>query len=679
MKNYLEHIIKKTLLSEQETPADGAEAPTPLETDNAPSDAKDSPFTPAEERFLGKFDAYGSKHLGILYSTSDAGVREFVTRSGKELNVSPDILRSLFRKKIIKFVPYTGFGRNNDYTIELQLSLDDVKGLGKADQAKAETGSKASGAAPAGAAPPPENSGLIRHGHVLTEMINEDDTKTTSLIPKDELKRCYDAYLWWLQLTNATISSNWNEEQIIEALLDVKSRQAAIYIDAIGYIFTYEESSKTREYLEFIEALSKSKVFNTLQNPLTFAKLPISLEQPVYTIPRLLNSYDFLTNVFYDYLKDDTDYNKIKNLYAARGIGQLVVHSEVPIKSTKNPNHLHSKAKYFYPAYSTNDVWNVIKKLTTPFISKTDLDQRNKKQKQDLLQKKKKEKQAWISKQSEQVKQEIIRNKILQFKSYNGLYSDNEYWKKSIDKMYGWGKYPLTTIDDIDAIFHFGKKPSLTSDFGMSRTPIKFVRTYQDKAGEYYAAFRSDSSSDTIYRLYANGTITRDFPAAVGQYWTLNGGIYVEWSYDKLLTVKDPVPTPKELKNKNKAILSSGIKRVIENNKALYSKTYKAKDKLGQFKKWKSYKIPLDISKINNIALNSYDTIDIVKYKGTWVDSINTSKPYVWFKNNQGTIYKFFNDGSCLIIYSDGVEKRTWQFITPSSIMLGKELATSGS
>lgn len=667
MKNYLEHIIKKTLLSEQEPPADGAEAPTPLETDNAPSDAKDSPFTPAEERFLGKFDAYGSKHLGILYSTSDAGVREFVNRSGKELNVSPDILRSLFRKKIIKFVPYTGFGRNNDYTIELQLSLDDVKGLGKADQAKAETGSKASGAAPAGGGPPPENAGLIRHGHVLTEMLNEDDTKTTSLIPKDELKRCYDAYLWWLQLTNATISSNWNEDQIVEALLDVKSRQAAIYIDAIGYIFTYDESLKTPEYLEFIEALSKNRAFDNLRNPLTFTKLPISLEQPAYTIPRLLNSYDFLSSVFYDTLQGDSDYNKIKNLYAARGIGQLVVSSEVARKSEKNTRGTSWSGKYFYPAYSTNDVWNVIKKLTTPFISKTDLDQRKKKQKQDWLRKKKKEKQDWISKQSEQVKQEIIRNKKLQFKSYNGLYSNNEYWKKSIDKMYGWGKYPLTTIDDIDAIFHFEKKPSLTSDFGMSRTPIKFVRTYQDKAGKYYAAFQIESARDTIYRLYADGTITRDLPAAIGKYWTFNGGIYIEWSYDKKLTVKDPVPTPKELETRQKAIRSKNIKSAIETNKALYTKKYDAKDRLN-IKQFKSYKFPLDISKINHIVQMSYDNIIPVKYKGTWVDSLETSKPYVWFKNNQGTIYKFFNDGSCLAIYSDVVEKYRWQFISPWGI-----------
>jgi hypothetical protein len=37
-----------------------------------------TPEYPAEERFLGKFDVYGSTHLGILYSISDIGVREFI-------------------------------------------------------------------------------------------------------------------------------------------------------------------------------------------------------------------------------------------------------------------------------------------------------------------------------------------------------------------------------------------------------------------------------------------------------------------------------------------------------------------------------------------------------------------------------------------------------------------------
>lgn len=520
MKKYLEHIIKKALLAEQDAPAGDAAAATPLETDNAPSDAKDSPFTPAEERFLGKFDAYGSKHLGILYSTSDAGVREFVARSGKELNVSPGILRSLFRKKIIKFVPYTGFGRNDDYTIELQLSLDDVKGLGKADQAKAETGSQASGAAPAGGGappPPPENAGVVRYGHVLTEMLNEQKTNTPSILPDYERTRCEDALVWWKQIATGTKSYNWDENIIIDALLDVKNRQAALYIDAIGYIFTYDESKQHPEYLKFITDLGTEA--------LTFSSLPIPLEQAAYTIPRLLNSTEFLQSVFYDNLANDEDYKKLKNAYAARGIGQLVVSRDVE-KTGKG-------AKYFYPAYTTAEVYALVKKLTEPYLSTSDIKSRTDK-----------EKKAWIAKQGEQFKRQLVSNKMRQFKSYDGLYSDDADWMKFIDKRFSWNKVNLTNIDNIISIMHFGKSSGVFN-YDMSRTPIKFIQTNKNKAGKYYAAFQADSSLDTIYRLYADGTITRDVPGAIGKYWTFSDGIYVEWSSDKKL---DVTPTPGKVK-----------------------------------------------------------------------------------------------------------------------------------
>lgn len=178
MKLNTEHIAIKTLqkiMLEQEEPAASGGA---VETDNAESDAANSPFTPAEKRFLGKFDAYGTNHLGIIYSVSDIGIREFMSRSGKEFNVTPEILIKLLRDKIIKIVPYTGFGRNDDYTIELQLSLDDVKGLGDADKEKAEKGSSASGAAadvggaePVGA-PAPEVAWVVKYGDILKESVN---------------------------------------------------------------------------------------------------------------------------------------------------------------------------------------------------------------------------------------------------------------------------------------------------------------------------------------------------------------------------------------------------------------------------------------------------------------------------------------------------------------------------
>jgi len=162
------NIIVKTLkemLLEQEPPAKAA-----IETDNAASSAENSPFTPAQEKFLGKFDAYGSQYLGIIYSISDIGIREFIMRSGKDLNLNPGILLSLINDKIIKIVPYSGWGRNDDYTLELQLSLDDVKGLGSEDAKSIEQGSSASGAPAAAApAPGPEVAWVVKYGDVLTE------------------------------------------------------------------------------------------------------------------------------------------------------------------------------------------------------------------------------------------------------------------------------------------------------------------------------------------------------------------------------------------------------------------------------------------------------------------------------------------------------------------------------
>ncbi len=112
MSNALEHIIRTTIkdiLSEQD------------------SNVQANVFNDAHKKFLGTFAAAGSKHLGIIYSVSEIGIREFVSRSGTQYNCTPEILLSLLRGKYIKIVPYTGYGRDTDYTIELQLPLESVQ------------------------------------------------------------------------------------------------------------------------------------------------------------------------------------------------------------------------------------------------------------------------------------------------------------------------------------------------------------------------------------------------------------------------------------------------------------------------------------------------------------------------------------------------------------------------
>jgi len=175
MEQILTPILEQILLEQEAVPSPpstpaGPAGPGPeLETDNAPTADNNSPFTPAEKKFLGKFDAYGSTHLGVIYSISDIGIREFLMRSGKDLNLNTGILLNLLRSGIIKIVPYTGWGRNDDYTIELQLSLDDVAGLGEEDRKKIE---KAAGeAGGAAGAPGMEMAGTIKYGDLIAESV----------------------------------------------------------------------------------------------------------------------------------------------------------------------------------------------------------------------------------------------------------------------------------------------------------------------------------------------------------------------------------------------------------------------------------------------------------------------------------------------------------------------------
>ena len=103
--------------------------------------------------------------------------------------------------------------------------------------------------------PPPENAGVIRYGHVITEMLNEQTSKTVSPLSNEQRKRCNDAIGFWENIAEGTRSYNWDETELINTLLAVSSKQEALYIDAIGYIFTYNESKQHPEYLKFISDL----------------------------------------------------------------------------------------------------------------------------------------------------------------------------------------------------------------------------------------------------------------------------------------------------------------------------------------------------------------------------------------------------------------------------------------
>ena len=86
-------------------------------------------FSLGEEKFLAKFVELESNSLGILYSKDLIGIREFLNRSGKDFNLTPAILNNLLKNKTISIVPYGGYSRNEDYTIQLNIPLEDLEGI----------------------------------------------------------------------------------------------------------------------------------------------------------------------------------------------------------------------------------------------------------------------------------------------------------------------------------------------------------------------------------------------------------------------------------------------------------------------------------------------------------------------------------------------------------------------
>ena len=113
---HIQHILK-TIISES------------IDNNIITEEENNSPFSDAEQRFLGFFDKHNTQNLGIMYSTSDTGVREFIGRAGAQLNLTPGVLLSLIKKHVIKIVPYGGRGRNTDYTLELQFDVNNIKGM----------------------------------------------------------------------------------------------------------------------------------------------------------------------------------------------------------------------------------------------------------------------------------------------------------------------------------------------------------------------------------------------------------------------------------------------------------------------------------------------------------------------------------------------------------------------
>lgn len=128
-------------------------------------------FTVPQQKFLASFAKAGSQHLGIIYSISEVGIREFIERSGSQFDCTPAVLLSLLRDKHIRIVPYTGYGRNTDYTIELRMPLDAVEKyrdkFSDKDKDQETTDTDMEGAEPL--PPGPELAHVVKYGDILKE------------------------------------------------------------------------------------------------------------------------------------------------------------------------------------------------------------------------------------------------------------------------------------------------------------------------------------------------------------------------------------------------------------------------------------------------------------------------------------------------------------------------------
>jgi len=197
-----------------------------------------SPFSAEEQAFLGKFAEKGSQYLGILYSKTDIGFEEFITRAGATLNLTRPVLDNLIKNKIVSIIPYGGYGRNEDYTIKLNIKLDDVmpfKGKGGddaaatgvegGDEAPEETGAELPEAGP--------TEWVTNYGDVLTETVNVAK-KVLASKKKNEakvyakssrtLKRLPKGYLRYLEqiirILSKKVHNNLEREHLVADILD---------------------------------------------------------------------------------------------------------------------------------------------------------------------------------------------------------------------------------------------------------------------------------------------------------------------------------------------------------------------------------------------------------------------------------------------------------------------------
>ena len=219
-------------------------------------DVDTSPFSPQEQAFLGKFAEKGSQYLGILYSKTDIGFEEFITRAGSTLNLTRPVLDNLIKNKIVSITPYGGHGRNEDYTIKLDIKLDDVmsfKGVGGDDAASgAETPAADAGEEIPEAGP---TEWVTNYGDILTETVNaakqvlaskkKNEAKVYTKSSRT-LKRLPKGYLRYLEqiirILSKKVHNNLEREHLVADILDNLAHNFGLTPTQIYRSFIYYKS-----------------------------------------------------------------------------------------------------------------------------------------------------------------------------------------------------------------------------------------------------------------------------------------------------------------------------------------------------------------------------------------------------------------------------------------------------
>ena len=197
-------------------------------------------FSPEEEKFLSTFTKLGATSLGILYANNMIGIREFLNRSGKDFNLTPPVLNSLLKNKTISIVPYGGYSRNEDYTIQLNIPLEDLEGI------KEPEGDDAAGATPEPAVAEESVQRLAQN--IVSEAKKSKKKKKSKVYTGKSraLKRLPRGYVGYLekiiQVLGEKVKNDMEKEHLVADILDNLSHNFGLTPKQVYRSYIYYKS-----------------------------------------------------------------------------------------------------------------------------------------------------------------------------------------------------------------------------------------------------------------------------------------------------------------------------------------------------------------------------------------------------------------------------------------------------